>query len=184
MTSMTIKVLNTAFVLFVRLTVAAVIVVLFSILATSEVQAQECPTFTPEQNVLIRKAHAIGNYRDLGYTLAAVVWRESIVGRYIVRVNGNDGDQGSYGVAQMQITTAAYLMGEDNLWRAKAVLAPYMINNDVLALELGLKYLDSHKDLGWQKMIARYNGKGPMARSYAKDVVARVKTLQACLYYG
>jgi len=184
MTSTTNKVINTAIVLLVRLSIAAVIAVFFSILATSPVYAQECPGFTPEQHVLIQKAKAIGDYNDLGYTLAAIVWREAIVGQYIVRVNGGDGAEGSYGVAQMQITTAAYLTGEDNLWRAKAVLAPALINNDTVALKLGLQYLNTHAHLGWRAMIARYNGKGPMARAYARDVVGRVKILQTCLYYG
>jgi hypothetical protein len=146
--------------------------------------AQTCPTFTTEQDVLLRKAYAIGNYDDWGWTLAAIVWRESIVGQYIVRINGQDGQQGSYGVAHMQITTAAYLTGEENLWRAKATLAPTLINNDTLALELALKYLQKHQDLGWRGMIARYNGKGKQARMYSDDVVARVKTLQACTYTG
>lgn len=146
--------------------------------------AQSCPAFTTEQDILLRKAYAIGNYHDWGWTLAAIVWRESIVGPYIIRINGQDGQQGSYGVAHMQITTAAYLMGEDNLWRAKATLAPSLINDDTLALELALKYLQKHQGLGWRGMIARYNGKGSQARKYAEDVVSRVKTLQACTYVG
>lgn len=165
-----------------RLLVALVISVAFSIVATAE--AQECPSFTTEQNILIRKAKSIGDYNDWGYTLAAIVWRESIVGSYIIRVNGGDGAEGSYGVAHMQLTTAAYLTGETNIWRAKAVLAPTLMTDDVEALELALKYLNRHAHLGWRGMIARYNGKGPMAREYSADVVKRVKILQSCLYYG
>lgn len=165
-----------------RLLVAFVVFVTFSIAATAE--AQECPSFTTEQDILIRKAKSIGDYSDWGYTLAAIVWRESIVGSYIIRVNGGDGAEGSYGVAHMQLTTAAYLTGETNIWRAKAVLAPTLMTDDVEALELALTYLNRHSHLGWRGMIARYNGKGPMARAYSADVVQRVKILQSCLYYG
>lgn len=167
-----------------RAVLGAILYILFSILATSPVQAQACPTFTTEQDELLRKAYAIGNYHDWGYTLAAIVWRESIVGPYIIRVNGQDGHQGSYGVAHMQLTTAAYLTGEDNLWRAKATLAPLLITDDVKALELATLYLEKHRDLGWRNMIARYNGRGSMARAYSEDVVNKVSVLQSCLYMG
>lgn len=146
--------------------------------------ANSCPTFTIEQEILLRKAHAIGQYDDWGYTLAAIAWRESIVGSFIVRINGQDGHQGSYGVAHMQITTAAYLEGESNLWRVKAEIAPRMIQDDQYALSLALKYLVSYQDLGWRGMIARYNGRGEAARLYAEDVASKALTLQQCLSMG
>lgn len=148
---------------------------------SSDASAQECPTFTPEQDVLIRKAHAIGDWYDLGYTLAAITWKESIVGRYIVRINATDGKWGSYGVGNMLLTTAMELTGEDNYWRAKATLAPKLINDDVEALKMSLRYLNRHRDLGWREMIAKYNGQGPDAERYRQDVVRRVTVLQECL---
>lgn len=166
-----------------KLILATVAFVLLSIASTAT-YAQSCPSFTTEQDVLLRKAYAIGNYHDWGWTLAAIVWRESIVGPYIIRINGQDGHQGSYGVAHMQLTTAAYLTGEDNLWRAKAELAPVLINDDVKALELATNYLEKHRDLGWRAMIARYNGKGSLAKSYSEDVVSKVSILRSCLYMG
>lgn len=167
-----------------KLITFTVLYISLSILTAPSAQAQSCPTFTTEQDALLRKAYAIGNYHDWGWTLAAIVWRESIVGPYIVRVNGQDGHQGSYGVAHMQLTTAAYLTGEEDLWRAKATLAPLLITDDVKALELATLYLEKHKDLGWRNMIARYNGQGPMARKYSEDVVAKVTALKSCLYMG
>lgn len=141
----------------------------------------QCPTFSHEQDILIRKAFAIGNEDDLGYSLAAIVWRESIVGRYIVRVNGPDGSLGSFGVAHMQLATAMWLEGVNSRWEAKATLAPKMINDDVYALTLSRNYLKSHLDLGWRQALARYNGKGPAARAYGQDIVKKVKVLQRCL---
>lgn len=147
---------------------------------TNYVRADECPVFTTEQDVLVRMAHAVGSYHDWGYTLAAIAWKESIVGDHIVRVNGQDGGLGSYGVGQMQLTTAMYLTGRTNRWEATANLAPQMINDDVYALELSLKYLVKHQDLGWRDMIVKYNGEGEAARIYAEDVVQRVMVLQQC----
>jgi len=161
-----------------------ILLFLIALMSTTAATAQSCPTFTTEQDILLRKAYAIGNYREWGYTLAAIVWRESFVDEYIVRINGQDGQQGSYGVAHMQITTAAYLMGEKNIWRAKAELALLMINDDTEALLLALRYLKKHESLGWRGMVARYNGSGPAARRYSRDVISKVKTLQTCMYRG
>lgn len=157
----------------------SVVIYVFFYAAVSK--ATVCPTFTVEQEILLRKAHAIGQHDDWGYTLAAITWRESIVGDLIVRVNGQDGNAGSYGVAHMQVTTAMYLLGIDNIWEAKATLIPKMINNDRFALELSLTYLLRHEHLGWRGMIARYNGRGEAAQLYAEDVAAKALTIQQCL---
>lgn len=159
----------------------AIVTALLIQLPMAQANAQSCPTFTTEQDILIRKAHAIGNYADLGYTLAAIVWKESIVGSYIVRINASDGSLGSYGVGNMLLTTAMELLGEDNHWRAKAVLVPKLINDDVEALILSLRYLERHQELGWRAMITKYNGAGSDAIRYQRDVVNRVKALQQCL---
>lgn len=161
--------------------ISSLIAALFVITMSNTVKANECPQFTHEQDVLIRMSHAVGSYNDWGYTLAAIVWKESIVGDHIVRVNGPDGGLGSYGVGHMQLTTAMYLTGTTNRWDAKANLAPRMINDDVYALELSLKYLVRHQDLGWRGMITKYNGEGEVARIYAEDVVDRVVSLQKCM---
>lgn len=163
-----------------KLFVIIVVILLLGKWATAEAQ-QQCPSFTHEQDVLIRKAHAIGNQYDLGYTLAAITWKESIVGRYIVRINASDGKWGSYGVGNMLLTTAMELTGEENYWRAKATLAPKLINDDTEALKMSLRYLNRHRDLGWRGMITKYNGRGPDADNYRRDVVRRVSILQRCL---
>jgi hypothetical protein len=156
--------------------------VLVVILAASgQVRANPCPIFTTEQDVLIRMAHAVGSYHDWGYTLSAIAWKESIVGDHIVRVNSKDGDLGSFGVGQMQLTTAMYLTDTTNRWDATANLAPRLINDDVYALELSLKYIVKHQDMTWRDMIARYNGGGEAAHIYAEDIVRRVVLLQECL---
>lgn len=160
----------------------AVFAMMVLMVLSQRIRAEEsCPAFTHEQDVLIRMAYAIGNTSDLGYSLAAIAWRESIVGRYIVRVNGPDGNLGSFGVGHMQLSTAMYLEGVDSRWEAMAILAPKMINDDVYALDLSRQYLASHIALGWREALSRYNGKGPAAREYGRDIVRRVKVLQTCL---
>ena len=161
--------------------IARALVFVLVMVASTQVRANECPTFTHEQDVLIRKAHAIGDYHDLGYTLAAIVWKESIVGSYIVRINVSDGTMGSFGVGQVLLTTAMELTGETNTWRAKSHLAKHLINHDVDALRMSLAYLTKHDHLGYRNMIVKYNGAGPAARKYGLDVVSRVRTLQSCL---
>jgi len=156
--------------------------VLLTLISTvSHARSLQCPTFTHEQDILIRKAHAIGGTYDLGYTLAAITWKESIVGKYIIRINPTDGSLGSYGVSHVLLTTAMELVGETNRWRARSVLAPRLIQDDVFALKTSLKRLLSHQNLGWRTMIRKYNGRGPKAEAYMRDVVRRVGILQTCL---
>lgn len=161
--------------------IAGILAFVSVMIMSSQVRADDCPTFTHEQDVAIRMAHAVGSYGDWGYTLAAIVWKESIVGDHIIRVNGPDGGLGSYGIGHMQLSTAMYLTGITNRWDAMANLAPRMINDDVFAMELSLKYLMKHADLGWRGMITKYNGGGEAARIYAEDVVKRVMSLQRCM---
>lgn len=172
MIEMTLKLLMGTFV---------VIAILGTMGYAQKALAQECPRFTIEQEILLRKAHAVGQYADWGYTLAGIVWRESIVGTHIVRVNGTDGNEGSYGVVHMQLTTAMYLLGVDNIWEGKAEIVPLLMNDDVYALNLALEYLMRHEHLGWRGMIARYNGRGEAAQLYAEDVVNKALILQQCL---
>lgn len=162
-------------------------VTMLLVLLSGLVQANKydgaCQEFSREQREVLHMAFITGYPYDRGYTLAAIVWKESMVGDYVIRVNGGDGNKGSFGVGHMQLTTAMYLIGEDSIWRAKAKLTPKMINNDAFSLDLSMKYLLRWSHLNWFNQIKRYNGQGPMADAYAVDVVERVRKLQSCHFF-
>lgn len=157
--------------------------VLLVLLATITIAKAEC-RFTPEQNAVLHLAYAVGQPHDLGYTMAALAWKEGFVGRYIVRINPNDGEHGSYGVTHVLLTTAMWMLDVDSTWEAKAKLAPKMMNDDIYTLHLSLEYLQRFDHLPWRQQIAKYNGAGQRAEAYAEDVVKRVGVLTSCKYFS
>lgn len=147
--------------------------------------------FTEEQNRLLYKAFEVAKDDNLGFTLAAITWKESFVGSHIVRINNTSGDYGSYGVTHIQLSTAMWLVGETDLWAAKAVLIPKLITNDAFALSLGLEVLKQAKNRtdNYRAILATYNaGFGrkdtTAAIKYAEDVAMKVKYLQQCYKGG
>lgn len=142
--------------------------------------ATVCPKHTDEQKALLQLAYDTGKPHDLGYTLAAIVWREAFVGSYIVRVNGNDGKHGSFGITQVQLTTAMSLTKEDNIWRAKQNLVIRLMTDDLFSLHLSIKKLKKHRHKGFRGMWKAYNGRGPMADKYSEAIAQNVTVLQNC----
>jgi hypothetical protein len=124
----------------------------------------------------------------MGLTLAGIIQQESFVGSHIVRVNPADGNGGSWGVTQIQLETAMWITGEDNMWRAKAKLVPVLLNHDAVALSMALEKLKSVKlTLGtrftWKRLWAGYNGSGKAAEKYAGKIQDKVKLLQKCFVF-
>ena len=154
--------------------------------AGSKVQAETLvPTFTKEQQILLDQAYIIGKPYNLGYTLQAIIWQESFVGKYVVRINPKDGKAGSYGVSHIQLTTAMALTGETNEWRAKAELLPRLMTHDAFAISLSLNilYATQKQIHNWHSVIAAYNGglngiDNPKAQVYADAISEKVKYLQ------
>ena len=159
---------------------AALLIVLICIVTANMARASECPTYATEQTQVLRKAYDIGLPHDRQHTLMAIVEREVFVGPYVIRVTSTDGDHGSYGVAMMQLTTAMMLTGEENSWRARAELAPRMMQDDTYAMQLAMLYLLRHERLGWAEAIRRYNGSGAAADRYAAEVAERVNLFVRC----
>lgn len=142
--------------------------------------ATVCPKHTDEQKVLLQLAYDTGKPHDLGYSLAAIAWKEAFVGPYVIRVNGKDGGHGSYGLLHMQLTTAMYLTGEKNIWKAKQDLVIRLMTDDLFSLHLSIKKLKKHRHKGYRAMWKAYNGKGPMADKYSEAIAQNVAVLQNC----
>ena len=130
-----------------------------------------CLSFTPEQ------AHTINTAQQLGdNVLAAVVWQESFLGGSVIRFNPKDGALGSYGVAHMQLTTAAQFV---DVGREELVIK--LMTDDLFALVLANNYLIGHiNNRGLQAGVARYNGSGQAAQAYATKVLAKAEALATC----
>lgn len=151
-------------------------VIVFSIglLVSVSVWAEQCRKYTTEQQQLIQQAYSYGLPYDYGYTLAAIVIKESFVGNRVIRYNVNDP---STGITHIQFDTLKHLSGL-NHWDALA-LAEELIVNDLLAFEYAVKKLDSVSGSFWQKW-KRYNGGGKAAESYANDIQGIIRGLKKC----
>lgn len=143
-------------------------------------RADECPTFTHEQEWLLHAAYTMGEPHDWGYTLAAIVWKESFLEDEVHLVNPADGDYGSYGPAHVQATTAVDLDGLEQTPANNLMMADKLLNNRVVGIQYGLRYLLRHSDRTYIGTIRKYNGAGPRAVRYAEDVYQRVLTLMNC----
>ena len=150
-----------------------------SLLLGSQHVNAECREYTNEQNVLLHTAYVIGDNHGLGYTLAAIVRQEAIVGKFIVKVNEKD-RSGSYGVTHIQLDTARWLEGVDNIWEAKEKIVPRLINDDLYAMNLALRKLETVRVDDWRQWISRYNGAGPKARKYAEHIASHVRDFKSC----
>jgi len=161
-------------------------IIIFTLIFTvcNEAFSQKfCPKFTPEQEGLILAAYYKGLPENLGYTLAAITWKESFVGKWVVKVNNRynpkkDKHYESYGVTHIELTTAMYLVGMKNYWQARAEIVPRLINDNNYAWELALMKLKTLRRHSWEEKVKRYNGIGSV--SYGKEVVDKVRTLQYC----
>lgn len=146
----------------------------------SNAKAGECPTFTHEQEWLLHAAYEMGKPHDWGYTLAAITWQESFLGRRVVRVNPRDGDYGSYGVTHVQATTAVWMAGLEQTPENNAAMADMLRKNDLAAMEFALNYLVLHSDRSYIGTIEKYNGTGERAMIYGQRVYQKVLVLMAC----
>lgn len=137
-------------------------------------------TFTKEQDRLINLAASYGEPFNYQKTLAAIVVQESFVGQYVVRVNPKDGKHGSYGITHIMLDTAMWLEGVQSSWKAKARIAPRLMKDDIYALTLAKKKLDSIHKGDWMATWSKYNGG---SKEYANKIKQHIRTLESCGYF-
>ena len=152
-----------------------VVVVVGAIIVAEDSEA--CPTFTPEQEDLLVKAHEYGKEYGYEYTLPAIVWKESFVGNFIVRINPKDGKHGSYGITHILLETAMYFESVDSSWMAKDYIVMRLMTDDEYALELAVIKLESIETTSWLTKWMRYNGNNP---AYGDDILLRIESLRDC----
>lgn len=152
----------------------SVIAFVVGLLVSAGVLGEQCRYYTPEQQNLIQQAYSYGLPYDYGYTLTAIVIKESFVGNRVIRYNPHDP---STGVTHIQFETLKHLSGF-NHWDT-LVLAEELIVNDLLAFEYAVKKLDSVRGNFWQKW-KRYNGAGKAADAYANEIQGIIRGLKRC----
>jgi len=147
--------------------------------STSLASNQSC-NFTTEQDRILKLAESYG--KSFGYrkTLPAIVMQESFVGSYIVRVNNTDMPYGSYGITHIKLDTAMWLEGITSIWFAKDVTTMRLIFDDIYALRLAVKKLNSVHKGNWRETWSKYNGG---SKVYAQKIANHIKLLESCGYF-
>lgn len=145
--------------------------------------------FSAKQREVLLQAYEYGAPYDLGYTLAAIAWKESCAGEY--RMNFQDPSAGIYH-AYIPGLIKKYPSLKQNGF-TQNMLGALLVKDDAFASREAvneLKYWDKVHQGNWEKMIKSYN-KGfswqkekeanRLAQEYYKDIKGRVQKLRAYL---
>jgi hypothetical protein len=161
--------------------ILATLLVVFS---TSS-QARQCPVLayeglTDNQMGVMYKAYQAGKEHDMAYSLAAIAWKESSAGKYMVNLQDP-----SAGAFHITINNAlVYLKWEDtNFNRNRA--AQLLIEDFQLAANFAMINLQFWKDQygsNWTKIWASYNAgyNWKNGVKYSQDIARKIKKIKLC----
>jgi len=127
------------------------------------------------------RAFLAGRENDMSYSLAAIAWKESSAGLYLV--NPNDPSSGAFHVT---VRNAVYYAGWENTESNRQVM--YMIlqhDFDTAAhyAMLNLRFWRKAYGVGWKKAYQYYNGGRSYSKSsvkYSADIVSKIRVIQKC----
>lgn len=141
-------------------------------------------TLNDEQiyNMLFSYVMGSKDGNNLGLTLAAIAWKESLFGKY--SINLADGKHGSFSMYQIVLDYAAIRNNVTSMW-ARSRLAESLLKDKTFAAEEAmsiLKHFMNKNDCNWRCGVASYNAgisglKSKHGQAYAHDILLRVKAL-------
>lgn len=162
--------------------IISVILLLILAISTSMVAADNTYSdLTLQQKALLKKAHAYGEEFDLGYSMAAIMWQESFVGKKIVPFNIDD-PSGGYWHKHID-----YLLREENK-RINSITRNFALleliqNMDYAAAiaicDIEMWYVEFGEQ-GWLRVWAAYNGgysNSKASQTYAQEVKEKINIL-------
>lgn len=147
---------------------------------------------TPLQKIVVVKAYQDGSRYDLGYTLAAIAWEESVLGKY--KINLQDGRRyrfnGSYGVYHNLLKTVCdrkhirTYHGANKVAQKLTSDINYASNEAITELLFWNKYWgDKGVKRKWSHIIASYNAgyksiNSTLGRRYRDRILDKIKVLK------
>lgn len=154
-------------------------------------QCSYITNMTPEQIYILQYSYWMGEPSNLGETLAAIAWRESSAGVYLI--NYRDPSAGPYHVSAR--TALKFENIKDTYLNRNKILTKLVLSKEYAA-KMALKVLNADgKRFNWNRfnMYASYNA-GPnwknkgykvrkQATDYAQDVTNKVNLLIECSDY-
>lgn len=143
--------------------------------------------FTLEQLWTLQKAYDHGESKGLGYTMAAIVWKESSAGLYLSRKDGEHWAMNSYGPFHILLKTAKKRRG-CSTWNCSRVKRKLM-NDFQYSADLAVEELEywSQRLGSYRKAFAAYNAgnawSGRAGSAYSKDIRHKIRYLQQCVRF-
>lgn len=147
---------------------------------------QRLEQLSDKQIKIMIYSYQVGAEYNLGYSLAAIAWKESEFGTYLL--NLGDGQYGSYGVYHVLLDYVAVRNKLKSNWERSRYAEKLVSNIELCAQEAISELLFWNKVYKGQKnalskALASYNagGKGinsPAGKIYAEDAMLRIKALQ------
>jgi len=145
------------------------------------VQADSCPRLTDSQVSVLQRSYDLGKDADMGWTLAAIAYRESSAGRFLIDASGP-----SFGAHQILLRTATRRMNITDSMQ-KNILAQRLVEDVDLSASLALEELKFWRRLHgnnwnnlWASYNAGYNYRGTSGQKYAKMIGKHIKQLKNC----
>lgn len=148
--------------------------------------ASQCKyDFSEQQLDTMATAYHIGKAKDLGYTLAAISWRESRAGEDVVSMS-NGLKAANLGAFQNRVQT----VGDREGCRSRKCYANVgvkLIVDQEYAARAALDEMDfwlAYHNKNVRKSLSSYNAgfaRSSKSNSYAADVVKKAKYLQRCV---
>lgn len=143
--------------------------------------------FTPQQLSTMATAYHIGKNDNLGYTLAAISWRESRAGEDVVsmRYGLKDANMGAF---QNKVQSVGDREGCANR-KCYANVAIKLVIDQEYAAKAALEEMNfwlNYHNQNVRKSLSSYNAgfnRNPASNSYAADVVGKAKYLQRCVSF-
>lgn len=151
--------------------------------AKKALQSQSCKAdLTPKQAKVLKQSYLYGKPFNLGYSLAAIAWHESLAGEYLINVNDP-----SFGVHHILISTAANRANVTGIEKNR--LALNIVKSHKLSASFAIKELlywqENLKDNSFNNIWAAYNAgwnyKGSKGQYYASIIHDKVEWLKRCL---
>lgn len=152
----------------------------------SNIYLEELERLDQKQKEILYLAYSNGAEKGLGLTLAAIAWKESQFGKFMLNVT--DGKYGSYGPYHVVLDYALVRNNVKTSWE-KSRLAEKLLYNMEFSSKEALSVLSywakrfKNKDNPWRWTVAAYNNGNKSLTTtkglnYVNDIAIRVKTIE------
>ena len=147
---------------------------------------EQCKRFSESQIETLKDAWFAGADRDYGWTLAAIVWKESSAGEKLVNPAGP-----AYGAFQNLSSTVTRRLHQQGVKITRRQVEVKLMTDFGFAAEMAMAELDYWKGRhngNWNKAVQSYYGgntpNSPVAIAYREDIVKKIKFLRnnGCIF--